>query len=599
MITQRKREEVPIEYRWCLEDIFPSDTAWHEEYTAIESLAEKYTQHSGKLTSAENLKACLQAGEELDNRLEHLHLYSFLKGDEDTANPTYTAMREKADALLARVGAATSFFTPELLAIPPSQVTQWLEGDAELAAYKHWYHDVHRQRAHVLSKEIEELLALVSEVTDAPATIFQMLETADMRFGQVVDEDGNALELTHARYANLMRSTNREVRRRSYEAYNAAFAAHKHTLSATLSAWVRRSSFYAKVRGYAGAQSAAMSPDDIPEAVYSSLVSTIRQNIPTLHRYMAMRKRALGVDTLEPYDILAPLVPAAQIKVSWEQAKEWVLAALEPLGAEYVGTVRTAFDQRWIDVFENEGKSSGAYCASKYGLHPYVLLNYADTLDDVFTLAHEVGHMMHSHLTNTTQPYVYSGYSIFVAEVASTLNEALLMDYLLKTLDKEARAALINEALEGFRGTIFRQVQFAEFEKAIYDMQQRGDGLAYDDMAKVYSRLQAEYHGEQLTPSEYTPNEWMRIPHFYYNFYVYQYATGKSAAESLARGLLHGSPGERSSRLEAYLGFLRSGSSAYSIELLQRAGVDMTSPKPVQDACTEFERLLDEMEAHL
>lgn len=593
----RKREDIPKQYRWSTEDIFPTDEAWQAQYSEVSALATLFKQHRSMLAdNGSALLSCLQARDKISQLGSLVYLYAFLRSDEDTTNGKYTALRDRADAQSAAIGAATSFVEPAILDIPPEKIRAWMEADPELAVYRHYYEDLLRQKAHVLSPETEQLLALASEVTDSPANIFQMLESADMRFGEIQGDDGT-VQLTHARYAALMRSNNRETRRRAFEAYNAEFVAHKNTFAASLSAWVKRNAFFAGVRGYASAQQYAMSADNIPGKVYSSLVNTVRANIGLLHRYIAMRKRMLGVDKLEAYDMYAPLVPTANPSVSWETAKEWVLASLEPLGEGYVSVVRRAFNERWIDVYENEGKTSGAYCAAQYGAHPFVLLNYSDTLDDVFTLAHEVGHMMHSYYSSGAQPYIYSSYTTFVAEVASTLNEALLMDYLLKTVEPAARAALINEALQGFSGTIFRQVQFAEFEQRIHEMQASGEALTQEVLAQLYSQLQRDYHGEQLVPDENTPYEWSRIPHFYMGFYVYQYATGKSAAEALALGILQGSPEERAGRVDAYLGFLKSGSSGYSIELLRRAGVDMASPKPVQDACDTFARLLDKMEA--
>ena len=590
----KQRNEIPNELRWNTSDIFKDDAAWQAEYASVSVALAQFESFHTKLTDSSALLACLKLCDTLSSRYELLSLYALLKFSENTADSTYTAMSSKSDSLAAELIAATSFIVPEILSLDERSVLAWIEEDKDLALYRHHINNIYRQKAHVLSPEIEKVVAFASEVTDAPATIFSMIDDADMRFGTITDTDGNPTELTHGRYFALMQSPDHAVRREAFLTHHKAYINQKNTLAANLNAWLKRNIFYSSTRKYGSALHAALSESNIPNEVYTNLLDTVSANSHLIRRYLDIRKKALGLDELHIYDLYTPIVKNSDTKICWHDAKATLLKALAPLGEGYVSVVARAFEQRWIDVLENKGKTSGAYCASSYGTHPYILMNFNDTIEDLFTLAHEVGHMMHSYYTNKRQPYVYSNYTIFVAEVASTVNEALLTDYLLKTTtDTTMRSYLINQALDGYIGTLFRQTMLAKFELLAHEMVANGEPLTHESACALYRQLNIEQYGDSVVLDPESDYGWARIPHFYMNFYVYQYATGKSAAAALAQGII----ARDSAKIQAYLDFLASGCADYSINLLKAAGVDMSSPQPIEAAMAEFETLLDKLEA--
>ncbi|MBO2519771.1 MAG: oligoendopeptidase F [Limnochorda sp.] len=588
------RASIPEEDRWRLEDIFPNDEAWEAAFHELEGLIDKLAAFRGTLgQSGEQLLAFLQLNDEVGQRAEALWGYAHMRLDEDTTHPESQGRQARALNLLVRLESAVAFATPEILAIPPEQLERFLQETPGLEGYRHALDEIQRRRPHTLSEAEERLLAMAGEVGQSPAQIFQMINEADIRFPTVRDEAGREVEITHARFLKLMESRDRRVRRETFQGLYATYQKQRNTLAATLAAQVQKNIFFARARRFGSALEAALFPSNIPVSVYTNLIETVRQGLPALHRYMALRKRALGLDEHHMYDIYTPIVPEVTVRIPWQEAQELAAAALAPLGEEYVRVLREGFRSRWIDVYENRGKRSGAYSTGVYGVHPYVLLNYQETLDDLFTLVHEMGHALHTYFSNRAQPYVYANYSIFVAEVASTLNEALLAHHLLERWDDRARRLyVLNHQLDTFRTTLFRQTMFAEFEQQIHQEAEAGRPLTAERLAELYGELNAAYHGPAVVNDEEIRLEWARIPHFYMNFYVYQYATGFSAAQALARRILE----EGQPAVEAYLAFLSSGSSDYPLAVLQRAGVDMTSPEPVRQAIQAFHELVQELE---
>lgn len=593
-ITLKKREEVPVEKTWNLEDIFATDDDWEKEFQAIKEEYPKITSYKGRLgESAETLYEAFQTQENISMRLGKLCTYAHMRYDQDTTNSFYQELNDRAQGLAAQVGQAAAFMTPELISIPEETIAKFLQEHDGLKVYEHALDEINQQRPHVLSEQEEALLAQASEVLRAPSQTFGSLNNADLKFPTIKDEDGKEVEVTHGRYIRFLESTDRRVRKDAFHAVYSTYGKFKNTFASTLSSQVKKDIFIAKVRKYQSARHAALSRNYIPETVYEQLVETINEHLPLLHRYVKLRKKVLGLDELHMYDLYTPLIKDVKMEVTYEEAQQIVLKALAPLGEEYVNTIKEGYEKRWIDVEENVGKRSGAYSSGAYGTMPYILLNWQDNVNNLFTLAHELGHSMHSYYTRRTQPYTYGNYTIFVAEVASTLNEALLNDYLLKvTDDKKKRLYLLNHFLEGFRGTVFRQTMFAEFEQIIHEKVQQGEALTAESLTKIYYDLNVKYFGNDIHIDEEIGLEWARIPHFYYNFYVYQYATGYSAATALSKQILE----EGDAAVKRYIEFLKAGSSDYPIEVLKRAGVDMTSAEPIKEACSVFEKTLNEME---
>ncbi|HEX6778167.1 MAG TPA: oligoendopeptidase F [Ktedonobacterales bacterium] len=592
--TLPTRSVVPVEMTWDLESIYPTPDAWEKDFNFINDELPKLSAYEGKLSdSAQTLYEALDFDSRLSEVLGRLAVYASMRADEDTANQTNQAREARINMLGAKAGAATAFLTPEILAIPQARLESFLSEEPRLELYRHTLDELLRRKPHVRSAEVEALLAESSEVLYAPAQIFGMINDADLKLPIIKNSKGEDVQLSKGNFILFMEDRDRRVRKDAFEGMHSTFYKQRNTLAATLNGHVKSQIFRARARRYDSAIEAALDANNIPISVYGSLLETVRNNISVLNRYLALRKKVLGLEDLHMYDLYVPIVAEVEYKVPFEQAKETVAKALAPLGKDYVEDMVRGFNSRWIDVLENEGKRGGAYSSGTYGTHPFVLLNYQENLDNMFTLAHEFGHSMHSFYTRRTQPYPYGDYTIFVAEVASTLNEALLTHYLLETVtDKPLRMYIINHYLEGFRATLYRQTLFADFERQIHAMAEAGEALTAESLSKVYKDLNVAYYGGEVNVDDLIEIEWARIPHFYYNFYVYQYATGISASAALAQQIVtEGQPA-----VERYRRFLTRGSSNYSINLLRDAGVDMTSPAPVQQALELFGRYVGEME---
>lgn len=589
------RSEVPVEDTWRLEDIFATDDDWEKEFQEVKELIPGIGNHRGKLgESAASLYSCLQEQDRLLERIGKLYTYSHMKYDQDTGNSFYQGLDGRMKALYSQAASQLAYIVPEILSIDEKKIQGFMEEKPELKLYEHALDEINLQRPHVLSAEQEALLAEAGEVMAASSTTFGMLNNADIEFPTIKDENGEEVEVTHGRYSRFLESSDARVRHDAFKAVYDTYGKFKNTFASTLGGQVKKDNFNARVRNYSSARAAALAANNIPESVYDNLVNTIDNNLNLLHRYVKLRKKVLGVNELHMYDLYAPLIKDVKMEVTYDEAREHVLKGLAPLGEEYQSILKEGFENRWVDVHENKGKRSGAYSSGAYGTNPYILMNWQDNVNNLFTLAHEFGHSVHSYYTRKTQPYPYGSYSIFVAEVASTCNEALLNDYLLKTInDEQKRLYLLNHFLEGFRATVFRQTMFAEFEHQIHVKGQNNEPLTAESLTKDYYELNKKYFGgKDITINEEIGLEWSRIPHFYYNYYVYQYATGYSAATALSRQILE----EGQPAVSRYLDFLKAGSSDYPIEVLKKAGVDMTSPEPVENACKAFEQALNEME---
>ncbi|WP_026690169.1 oligoendopeptidase F [Alteribacter aurantiacus] len=592
-----KRDEIPKELTWDLEDIFETDDKWEEAFKELKELIPTIKEFKGKLgDSPETLYEALQLQDKISEKLGRVYTYSHMRYDQDTTNSFYQGLNDRASQLVSVASSESSFITPEILSIPEGELSRFLDEHRELQLYRHMLNELNENRPHVLSEKEEALLAQVGEVTNSPSNTFGMLNNADMTFPEVEDENGKKMEVTHGRYLRFLESPDRKVREEAFKAVYSTYDKYKNTFASTLSGNVKKNLFNANVRKFDSARQAALSNNHIPEVVYDQLVDTVNDNLHLLHRYVDLRKRALGVDELHMYDLYTPLVKEVKMDIPYEEAKELVKKGAEPLGDEYVSIVQEGFDKRWVDVEENKGKRSGAYSSGAFGTMPYILMNWQNNVNNLFTLTHEFGHSVHSYYTRKYQPFPYANYSIFVAEVASTCNEALLNNHMLNvTEDKQERLYLLNHFLEGFRGTVFRQTMFAEFEKLIHEKAASGESLTPDLLTNTYYELNKKYFGDNIVIDEEIGLEWARIPHFYYNFYVYQYATGYSAATALAKQILE----EEDPAVTRYIDFLKAGSSDYPIEVLKKAGVDMTSPEPIEEAMKVFEETLTELETLL
>lgn len=590
-----ERKEANPDYKWHIEDYFADDTKWEETLLSLQNKLSEMTSFAGHLGDcAQTLLDCLNKNSKLSLILDHLYTYANMRLHEDSANAFYQGMASKAESLLIQYSATTAFIPPEIISLPEEKLAGFRKELPEaFKIYDHYFHSLLRQKDHTLSPAEEELLAKTSELGGAPQNIFTMINDADICFPMITDSQGNKTELTKGRYVTFLESQNRSVRKEAFKSLYSVYLSNKNTLAATYSASVKSDVFYAKTRKYNSAIEMALSDDNIPLSVYDTLIQTVQKNLPLLHRYIDIRKKELGVDELHMYDLYVPLVSEADVKISYNEAKETVTKALQVLGDDYIKALNMGLNSGWIDVYENKGKRGGAYSWGSYGVHPFVLLNHNDTINSMFTLAHEMGHALHSHFTWEKQPYLYSGHKIFVAEVASTCNEALLMEHLLHaTQDKKMRKYLINYFLEQFRGTLFRQTMFAEFENITHEMVEQGEPLTWECMNSIYRELNIKYFGENIVIDEEIDIEWARIPHFYNAFYVYQYATGYSAAIALSRKILD----EGKPAIDAYLNFLSKGDSEYSIDLLKGAGVDLSTAEPIEKALSLFKELLDEFE---
>lgn len=590
----KTRAESDPAYQWDLTPIFPDDAAWRAALDKAQELRALLQSYEGRLgEGGETLLEYMDLGERVSETVSRIYGYASLKADEDTAVAAYQDMKNRALSLSVSISAASAFETPELIAIPDETLEGFYAETPGLEKYRVALRNVRRRKAHILSQKEETLLAAAGEMADSPYNIYNLFEGADLKFPDALDADGKPHRLTHGTFVPTLHSTDRTLRKNAFDGYYGVWQGMRNTAAALLNAQMKQLQFFASARKYGSALEASLDGTDVPVSVYTSLLEAVEQNLPKNHRYMALRKKLMGLSELHMYDIYTPLVPDADAKISYEEAKETVLSALSVLGEDYVAVLKRAFSEGWIDVYENVGKRSGAYSSGLSKPHPYVLLNHKDTLDSMFTLAHELGHAMHSYLSASHQPTVYADYVIFVAEVASTVNEALLMQHLLKKArDKKQRAWLINYFLEQFRTTVYRQTMFAAFEKELGEMAGRGDALTAEALDALYYDLNKRYYGGAVTADEAIAVEWARIPHFYYDYYVFQYATGFSAAVALSRRILEGGQ----SAVDDYLRFLSSGCSKTPIELLKLAGVDMSTPQPVNDALALFDELIMEME---
>lgn len=589
------REEVPEQLTWDLTTIFESDEAWEAELKEVEQLSKKASDYKGKVAdSAESLYNTLQFSDALYERLSKLYVYSHLKHDQDTTNSKYQDLDGRIRSVLTNAGAAWSFITPEILALDEATLNSYVESYEPLSLYEQSLKELNLGRPHILSAEKEELLAQFSEVTSTAGKTFSALNNADLEFPKIIGEDGEEVQITHGNYITMLESENREVREAAFKAVYKTYGQYKNTFATTLAGNVKAHNANAKVRNYNSARHAALSNNFIPEKVYDQLVSTIHDYLPALHRYVELRKKVLGVDELHMYDLFTPLVKEVKMEVTYDEAKKTMVESFAPLGKEYQEIVQKGLESRWVDVLENKGKRSGAYSSGTFGTNPYVLMNWQNNVNNLYTLAHEFGHSMHSYYSRANQPYQYADYSIFVAEVASTCNEELLFDHLMKTLDDDKQKIyLLNQWLDGFRGTVFRQTMFAEFEHMIHELDAKGESITSEKLTSIYYDLNKQYFGDAMTVDEEIGLEWARIPHFYYNYYVYQYATGQSAATALSKQILE----EGEPAVERYINnFLKAGCSDFPIEVLKAAGVDMESPEPIALACKVFEEKLEELE---
>lgn len=589
-----KRNEIPVEYTWRLEDMFATDQEWEKQFTLVKDALPSVSTYKGTLKdSAENIVNLFKLQDDLSIKLGQLATYAFMRNDQDTTNSLYQGLKARIDSLVSQFSATFSFIVPELLSIPENTLLNYIDSHEELKVYEHLIKDINRARPHVLSAEEEALLAQVADVTSGSRTTFSMLNNADLEFPSIETENGETVEITHGRYGRLMESTDRRIRKETFLGLNNTYNKHRNTLASTLSGQVKKDNFFATVHGYESARQAALHKHNIPESVYDTLIETVSDHLHLLKRYISLRKKILGVAELNMFDLSTPLVQDVKMEVSYEEAKDLVIEGMKPLGEEYGELLKTIFSDRRIDVYENVGKRSGAYSTGAYGAKPYILMNWQDNIRNVFTLAHELGHNVHRYYTQNYQPFAYGKYSTFVAEVASTANEALLNDYLLKiTTDQTKQLYLLNNYLQGFVGTVFRQTLFAEFEHKIHILAQNGEPLTADTLSELYYDLNKKYFGNEINVNKEIEIEWARIPHFYMTYYVFQYATGFSAATALSKQILE----EGDPAVERYTNFLKAGCSDYPIEVLKKAGVDMTTAEPIKEALKVFEEKLEYME---
>ena len=589
-----QRNEINEKDTWDLSTIFETDQKWEEELALLTEDTKQAASLEGHLLdSAESLLDITERYLELSRRLEKLYVYAHMKNDQDTRVAKYQEYYAKAMALYSQLDQVFSFYEPEFMAITEEQYQNFLAEEPKLQPYKHFFDKLLQNKDHVLSQREEELLAGAGEIFGAASETFAILDNADIVFPFVKDEDGNEVQLSHGVYMRLVESKNREVRRGAYEALYSTYEQYQHTYAKTLQTNVKVQNYRAKVRNYKSAREAALAANFVPESVYDNLVSAVRKHLPLLHRYLALRSKILGIPDLKMYDVYTPL-SSVEYSFTYEEALKKAEAALAVLGEDYLSRVKRAFSERWIDVYENQGKRSGAYSGGSYDTNAFMLLNWQDNLDNLFTLVHETGHSMHSSYTRETQPYVYGDYSIFLAEIASTTNENILTEKLLQEVQDDAtRFAILNNFLDGFRGTVFRQTQFAEFEHAIHQADQNGEVLTSEFLNNLYADLNQEYYGLSKEDNPQIQYEWARIPHFYYNYYVYQYSTGFAAASALAEKIVHGSQEDR----DRYIDYLKAGKSDYPLNIMRKAGVDMEKEDYLNDAFAVFERRLDEFEA--
>lgn len=593
------RREVPEEKTWDLSVIFKTQEDFESAFSQVKELTPKVKALQGSLKEgAESFLHALKAQLDYIRKAEKVYVYSHLLNDQDTAEATGQALKSRSLSLLAEASEATAWFEPEVLSLSNEEIWSYFDQEPKLEQYRLFVERITEKRAHVLPAEQEAILAAAEEVFSGASQTFSILNDADLEFSVVHDEQGKEIQLTHGVYQTLMESTKREVRKETFEANYQSYKQYVHTFASTLSTTIKAHNLNAKLHHYKDAREAAQSASEVPEQVYDTLLQVVDEHLPLLHRYVTLRKKLLGVDELHMFDLYTPILGEPPVLYSYEQAQEKVLAALEPMGKEYLDVVKSAFRNRWIDVVENKGKASGAYSSGCYDTYPYILLNWHDTLDQVFTLIHEMGHSVHSYFTRNFQPHVYGHYSIFLAEIASTTNENLLTEYMLKTEDNpKVKAYVLNHYLDGFKGTVFRQTQFANFEHFMHTQDALGNPLTADFLCEHYRKLNERFYGPSVISDSQISYEWARIPHFYYNYYVYQYATGFSAASALSANILAETTlADGTTARDAVISYLKSGSSDKPIEIMKRAGVDMTKPDYLRAAFKMFEQRLNEFE---
>ena len=593
-LTREEQERKYPEYTWDLTTIFESDDAFESALKEVEGYLGKEEQFKGHLgDSAETLYNALALDDEIETKLEKVYVYAHLKQDQDTSNDKYTGFESRAHQLIIKISSAWSFLVPEILQIDEDKLKSFVNENEDLKRYEFDLKLINEKRPHILDAEKEKLLTEVQDALSIPENVYGMFSNADLEFEDAVDKDGNKHPLTQGTFIKYLESDDRELRQSAYNNVYKGYGSYNNTLGATLAGEVKKNVFNARTHNYKSARERALSNNHIPEEVYDNLVKTVHKYLPLLHRYTQLRKELLGIEDLKMYDLYTPLVKDVKFEMPYDEAKDWMLKALEPMGEEYLNVVKEGLDNRWVDVYENKGKRSGGYSSGAHLTNPFILLNWSDTVSDLYTLVHEFGHSAHSYFSRKNQPSNSSDYSIFVAEVASTCNEALLSDYMDKHLDDEHRLLLLNQELERFRATLFRQTMFAEFEHKIHQIEEAGEPLTSTRMNEEYAKLNKQYFGDVVETDDNISKEWSRIPHFYMNYYVYQYATGYSAAQSLSHQILtEGKPA-----VERYINeFLKKGSSNYPIEILKNAGVDMTTPEPIEQACEVFEQKLDAFE---
>lgn len=592
--TLQKRSEVEKKFTWAIEDLYATDELWEKEYNELKEMLPKINEYRDRLSeSPQALLGFLKLCDQLGVKIERVFVYANQKYHEDTANSVYQDLSDKAGVIAVQLESAMSYAVPEILAIPEETLERFKSEEKELKVYDFYMKNILRRKPHILSAELEEILADAGEIASSPDNIYSKFNNADLKFPEIKDENGNMVRITHGRFIQFLESNDRRVREDAFKGVYGTYENFKNTLAATFSSNVKQELFFSKAKNYGSNLEKALNDSNVPTDVYTNLINAVHDNMGLMHRYVSLRKKLLGVDELHMYDLYTPLIQDVKMDVPFEEAKKIVAEGLKPLGEDYQKILQEGYDNRWIDIYENENKRSGAYSWGAYGTHPYVLLNYNGSLDNVFTLAHEMGHAIHSYHSDKVQPYIYAGYRIFVAEVASTCNESLLIDHMLKkTDDKLQKAYLINHFLDKFKGTLYRQTMFAEFEMITHKMAEEGQSLTADTLCKIYHDLNVLYYGNDIIVDPEIDMEWSRIPHFYTAFYVYQYATGYSAAIALSRRILQ----EGKPAIDDYIRFLSGGSSNYPIELLKGAGVDMSTKEPVNQALKLFEELLDQME---
>lgn len=590
------RDDIKESYKWKISKVYEDEETWEKDFQELKNEAPKLKDFSGNLKSGEKISEYMKLNEQISRQAEKLMVYAHLRSDEDTAKSKFQVMKDKINTYLAELASYGAFFVPEILELNEEFLLNEINRIPELKIYEFLFKDILKDKPHTLSKELEELMASVSDCLEAPSNIHNLLTNADMKFGTIEDEHENTVELNEGNYSVFLRSKDRKVRKDAFRKIYGGYKSLENTLAASLTSSIKNDIFAAKTRKYSSALEAALKPNNIPLEVYKNSVKTINDNLSLLHRYIKLKKQLLKLDKMHMYDLYVPAIDIPKEHIEYEDAVETIEKALKPLGKEYLSIFREGIESGWVDVFNNKGKRSGAYSWGSYDTMPYVLLNYNHQHHDVSTLAHEMGHSIHSYYSKKTQPYFYAGYTIFCAEVASTTNEALLIHYLIeKEANKNKKLYFINEELEQIRTTVFRQLMFAEFELMTHESLEKGEPLSAEDLNSIWMDLNKKYHGEHMNVDEEIASEWSRIPHFYTDFYVYQYATGYAAASSFANSILKG----EESAVEKYKGFLKSGGSDYPINILKNAGVDMTSSRPLEATMERFKELLDMLEENI